>query len=385
MKPFMGWMRLIELRLLDRRVANRCMVFALLSLPMCLILWGLQAYASVHPEAGAFYRPDALRLAQQGLTALILWLLGVVLYAWHLRRTERDAPWLGKWTLMPTFVVLTLLAIAHGLKDTPMGMVLIEEMVVARALFHLRTLRSTLILALVMILVSDALISSDRMGYAPLLTAPVFNGEDLAWWWDWWLRIVFQASVLPFTAMLFFAFNVLHRQRMDLENLVRTDVLTGLSNRREFMSQLEIESHRHARSGRPFCLIVCDVDHFKKVNDSWGHPVGDEVLAKLGHILRSTTRDQIDTAARIGGEEFVLLLPDTDLDGAQHVARKISDSLREHVFEAEGTQFGVTQSIGIAEVHGGQGELALRVADQNLYVAKRSGRDRIVASVVKAL
>ncbi|MDO9005304.1 MAG: diguanylate cyclase [Aquabacterium sp.] len=375
-------MRRIELRLLDRNVANRCMVFAVLSLPMGLILWGLQAYALAHPEAGAFYRPGALRLAQLGLTALILWLTAVVLLAWHLRRQGRDARWLAQWTVMPTFIVFLLLAIGHGLKDTPMGMVLIQELVVARALFSLRTLKSTLILVVVMVMASDLLITAGQLGYAPLLTAPVFNGEDLAGWWAVWLRVMFQAAVLPFSAMLFFAFNTLRRQRKELESLVRTDVLTGLSNRREFMSQLEIESHRHARSGRPFCLVVCDVDHFKKVNDSWGHPVGDAVLAQLGRILQSSTRDQIDTAARLGGEEFVLLLPDTHLDGARRVASKIASSLREHVFQADGASFSVTQSIGIAEVHGGQGERALRIADQNLYTAKRAGRDQTVASVV---
>jgi diguanylate cyclase (GGDEF)-like protein len=323
-----------------------------------------------------------LRLAQQWLTALILWLTMVVLLAWQLRRHGRDARWLAQWTVMPTFVVFLLLAIGHGLKDTPMGMVLIQELVVARALFSLRRLKSTLILVVVMLLASDLLITAGQLVYAPLLTAPVFNGEDLAGWWAVWLRIMFQAAVLPFTAMLFFAFNTLRRQRKELESLVRTDVLTGLSNRREFMSQLEIESHRHARSGRPFCLIVCDVDHFKKVNDSWGHPVGDVVLAQLGRILRSGTRDQIDTAARLGGEEFVLLLPDTDLDGARRVASKIASSLRDHVFQADGASFSVTQSMGIAEVHGGQGERALRIADQNLYTAKRAGRDQTVASVV---
>ena len=375
-------LRRIELRLLDRNVANRCMVFAMLSLPMGLILWGLQAHALANPEAGAFYRPGALRLAQLGLTALILWLTMAVGLAWQVRRHGHDARWLAQWTVMPTFVILLLLAIGHGLKDTPMGMMLIHELVVARALFSLRTLKSTLILVVAMLLASDLLIMAGQLVYAPLLTAPVFNGEDLAWWWAVWLRVMFQAAVLPFSAMLFFAFNTLRRQRRELESLVRTDVLTGLSNRREFMSQLEIESHRHARSGRPFCLVVCDVDHFKKVNDSWGHPVGDVVLAQLGRILQTSTRDQIDTAARLGGEEFVLLLPDTDLEGACRVASKIASSLREHAFQADGASFSVTQSIGIAEVHGGQGQQALRIADQNLYTAKRAGRDQTVASVV---
>jgi len=377
--------RWIERRILDRHVASRCMVFAALTLPTCLILWGLQAYALAHPEVGALYRPGALRTAQQMLTALILWLVGVSLFAWHLHRSGRDARWLTRWTVMPTFAVLLLVSIGHGLKDTPMGIVLIEELVVARALFSLRTLRPTIIMGVLMILAGDWMVVTERMVYAPLLTTPMFIGLDLGWWWSLWLRVVFTASVLPFSAILFFAFHALGRQRRELESLIRTDVLTGLANRREFMNQLEIESHRHARSGQTFCLVACDIDHFKKVNDSWGHPAGDAVLAQLGRIMQSTTREQIDTAARIGGEEFMLILPNTDMGGALRVAQKISDSLRAHVFQSEGASFGVTQSIGITEVHGGDGEHALRVADQNLYAAKRAGRDQIVASVVQAM
>lgn len=377
--------RWIERRILDRNVASRCMVFAALTVPICLILWGLQAYALVHPDAGAFYRPGSLRTAQQMLTALILWLVGIGVFAWHLHRNGRDAHWLARWTVMPTFAVLLLVSIGHGLKDTPMGIVLIEQLVVARALFSLRTLRPTIVMGVLMILAGDWLVVTERMVYAPLLTTPMFIGQDLAWWWSLWLRVVFTASVLPFSAMLFFAFSALGRQRRELESLIRTDMLTGLANRREFMSQLEIESHRHARSGKAFCLVACDIDHFKQVNDSWGHPAGDAVLAQLGRIMQSTTRDQIDTAARIGGEEFVLILPDTDLGGALRVAQKISDSLRAHTFKSEGASFTVTQSIGITEVHGGDGEHALRVADQNLYAAKRAGRDQIVASVVQAV
>jgi diguanylate cyclase (GGDEF)-like protein len=180
--------------------------------------------------------------------------------------------------------------------------------------------------------------------------------------------------------VLFYFASLLGRRQRDLETLVRTDGLTGLANRREFMTQLERESHRQARSGRPMCVLLFDVDHFKQVNDNWGHPVGDEVLAGIGRILREHTRERVDTAARYGGEEFVLLLPETDLGGATLVADKIRARLAEQVFTAEGQPFTVTQSVGIAEVAEGQVAWALRVADRNLYQAKLAGRDRVVAS-----
>ena len=144
--------------------------------------------------------------------------------------------------------------------------------------------------------------------------------------------------------------------------------------------------HDHdARSQRPLSLMMCDVDHFKKVNDTWGHPAGDAVLAYLGQIMAASTREAIDVAARFGGEEFVILFPETDLHQARYFAEQINAQLREHQFEVEGKKFSVTQSVGIAQVNDGNGELALRVADENLYRAKNNGRNQTVGSVVSPL
>jgi diguanylate cyclase (GGDEF)-like protein len=263
-------------------------------------------------------------------------------------------------------------------------MMLLVELVCARALFSLKQLRWAFGLGLALVVLAEALIASGQLAYAPLLSAPVYLGADLNPWWALWVRVVFYTVVLPFSGLLFFLAMTLNHHRQALETLVRTDMLTGLANRREFMTRLERESHRQTRSGRPLSVVMFDVDHFKRVNDTWGHPAGDEVLAQVGQILRSHTREQVDTAARYGGEEFVLLLPETDLTGAQHVAEKISARLREHAFVVNGESFRVTQSVGIAQVVEGDTGWALKVADRNLYQAKRDGRDRIVASMAFA-
>jgi len=221
----------------------------------------------------------------------------------------------------------------------------------------------------------------DALPYAPLLHLPVRGDGPMPEWWALWVRVLFAAASFPFSGALFFLAATLRRHRRQLETLVRTDMLTGLPNRREFMARLEREAHRQSRNGRPLSVVMMDVDHFKQVNDHWGHQAGDEVLARIGKILQGLTREQIDVAARYGGEEFVLLLPETELQGAVQVAEKISARLREQAFDALGTQFRVTQSVGVAEVVDGQAQRALQEADRNLYQAKREGRDRIVASV----
>jgi diguanylate cyclase (GGDEF)-like protein len=128
----------------------------------------------------------------------------------------------------------------------------------------------------------------------------------------------------------------------------------------------------------PLSVVMIDVDHFKRVNDAHGHPAGDAVLERLGTLIRQSLRQDIDLGGRMGGEEFALLLPETDLSGAQTVALKLRDAMREECFEHGGQVFNVTISAGVAEVHGDQGTQALRVADERLYRAKALGRDRVV-------
>lgn len=378
---FFAW---IQEQLLLRKPVVSSMIFAALALPILLMFVGLQAFALRNPDVLALYQADALWGMQLMLMGLIAWLVIVVAYGWHTRLDEPPCTRLPMLTITPTVLAMALLGIGHGLKDTPMSLTILAPFFLGRALFGVRPLIPALVMGILLLLGNEALVALHRLPYAPLLTHPVFEGTELALWWKVWLRVVFTASALPFSIMVFFLFGTLAMRRRELEDLVRTDMLTGLANRRTFMSQLEIESHRHARNKRPFCLIMCDVDHFKKINDTWGHPAGDAVLMELGRILKRTSREQLDTAARIGGEEFAVLMPETSLSQAQMVAEAMSAGVRSSIFVFDGQEVTVTQSVGIAQTNHGDGDAALRLADDNLYQAKRSGRDRIVGSLIEA-
>jgi diguanylate cyclase (GGDEF)-like protein len=171
----------------------------------------------------------------------------------------------------------------------------------------------------------------------------------------------------------------LERAYADLERLARTDPLTGLANRREFMERLEQEVERSDRYVRPLSLISLDLDHFKSVNDTHGHAAGDEVLREAARALGSVCRD-VDLAARMGGEEMALLLPETDTAGARIVAERV----REHIAGAahrspSGHAFRVTASLGVATARtGASGEALLQAADEALYRAKAAGRNQVV-------
>lgn len=166
-----------------------------------------------------------------------------------------------------------------------------------------------------------------------------------------------------------------------------TDGLTGLRNRRFFEERLQEEFSRARRYGDPVALIMIDVDHFKQVNDRFGHPMGDVVLREVGRLLRASTRD-LDVCARYGGEEFAVILPKTPLAGALAVAERIWHALGTKVHQnpapqpGEAPEIRVTASLGVAS-YPSQGisssEELVRFSDDALYQAKRAGRNTICA------
>jgi diguanylate cyclase (GGDEF)-like protein len=160
--------------------------------------------------------------------------------------------------------------------------------------------------------------------------------------------------------------------------LAEQDMLTGLYNRRAFDQHLEGELARYDRYRRPFAVIMFDIDHFKHVNDTYGHDAGDEVLRKVGHIIATSLRD-VDIAARFGGEEFTTLLPETDKTHAVEIAERIRSRIEAMDFNWHGTPIPLTISAGVAAIPERleSPANAVHAADQLLYQAKRSGRNRV--------
>jgi diguanylate cyclase (GGDEF)-like protein len=172
---------------------------------------------------------------------------------------------------------------------------------------------------------------------------------------------------------------------VDLGMLATTDGLTALFNRRHFEELARAEWTRYQRYGRPLSLLL-DVDKFESINDRFGHDAGDLVLKALAFICKTTKR-QTDVAARIGGEEFVLLLPETDEAAAETAAERLRKAIRVHTRSLPGGNLEVTVSIGVAG--GGLAmsgfEVMLKRADEALYEAKRMGRNRVVRAPKPAL
>jgi diguanylate cyclase (GGDEF)-like protein len=164
----------------------------------------------------------------------------------------------------------------------------------------------------------------------------------------------------------------------EIYRLMTTDGLTQLNNKRYFDEVLDKEVARAKRYKRTFSLLVFDIDHFKEINDRFGHLAGDAILRQLGAVLKGRLRVN-DVLARIGGEEFALITPEVALDGAKELGGKINRLIADTRFEFEGTRVEVTISVGVAEwqPHYEDAWDLHKVADDRMYEAKRSGRNQV--------
>ena len=168
------------------------------------------------------------------------------------------------------------------------------------------------------------------------------------------------------------------RTEQTLKELASRDPLTGVANRRHFFERAAEEHARSRRYGRPLTVLMLDIDHFKRINDRYGHTRGDEVLKTLCDTSRKRLRE-VDLLARIGGEEFAVMLPETDAEGARIVAERLRQSVAGLKVKTEGAEIRWTISIGAASLIPSDTaiEECLRRADKALYRAKERGRNRV--------
>lgn len=211
----------------------------------------------------------------------------------------------------------------------------------------------------------DSKIRGLERGASDYVTKPFHPGELLA-------RVKVQLKIKSLQ-------DSLKKSNQLLLELSNTDPLTKLCNRRCLMESLDKEFNRGGRTRSPLSLVMVDIDHFKKINDTYGHQHGDDVLVDVAELLRGHLR-QYDLAARFGGEEFALVLPQTDLAQATQIAERIRVEAAEMSFSGLLRDLRLTASLGVASFPRGNIKTVddlIREADYALYGAKRAGRDRV--------
>lgn len=191
---------------------------------------------------------------------------------------------------------------------------------------------------------------------------------------------VFSMIIMPYSIQLYtHELQATSQERDDWMTRASLDALTGLTNRYGFLPKLEKELHRSQRYHHPFVFAMADIDHFKKINDKYGHLVGDEVLKQMADVLRHELRDH-DYICRFGGEEIALLLPETDMNEAIAVFERLRKTIEEKHFRINDIDINFTISLGATEYKGENMTLnaLLDIADKRLYKAKANGRNQLV-------
>lgn len=334
---------------------SRVLTWLSLSAVLCLLGIGAKAWYSSHINH-----------------ALILWafILPVLAnMAWFARSGNRDQQKSG--LLLVVSVLFTYLIASGGESNTgPLWFYVFPPL-----LFFLTNLKTGTMILLLVYLVAVVVFQFPNL---PFVLAEYDNDFKMRFFVTLTFESIFcfilEASRLK-------ARNELLDLALTHEHAAKTDELTGLSNRRDILNRLSEEFSRYERSGRHFSIVLVDLDLFKNINDQFGHNAGDAALKQFSKLVQSVIR-QTDVAARWGGEEFLLLLPDTSLIPALTLAERLRSEVARDRFSYHGQELPITMSAGVCSIAQADSiDTMLKQADAHLYSSKEAGRNRITPRV----
>ncbi len=315
--------------------------------------------------------------------AVLLMVLTGVLFGTGIAARKRtdDLPILSDLLTQGFTLGVIFFSYSVGLYTTSIAALLVDGIALGLPLLHPGAILRSLITGVIVTTLVVIGLETGFLPYAPIFHTYPANSEGsplgVIRYWQITLLIVSPVTV-------WFVVNLLTERWRERENQLRElsiiDTLTGLFNRRRFFELLASECLRTRRTERPVTLVMGDLDHFKEINDTYGHAAGDAVLREVANCIRSEIRVGIDAAGRFGGEELVILLPETPLEAAAEVTERIRDRIRNTPVYWSGSEIAVTASFGIASASGlaADSDTLLELADSRLYRAKQSGRNRVI-------
>jgi len=369
------------------RAVDKCLATVTIAIPLYLSSYILILYVRAHPERLPYYNHEFLPFYLRWHEVVIAgWLiLGAV--GLYQRQKERDSQIYAAAACQYGCITTAIFMYFPGYSTSPYLMGILGAGIMVFMFFTMRQALWGLFSLLTIYTGLTVLIAAGIIPEGPLLSGPPYENGRISVFW-----VVVNSSICLMLAVLMvigvaFVVYQWHDRQARLDELSRTDPLTGLANRRHFFRTLRNELARAVRLGRPISLILCDTDKFKQINDTHGHQAGDEVLTRIAAIMEGSLRTGIDTAGRIGGDEFAILLSETGIDGAKALAGRILDAVRRESFDRNGASYSTSLSIGAIACDEDIPELdtLVEAADLLLYRAKNEGRNRIVAAPVSEI
>ncbi len=312
----------------------------------------------------------------QTVSVLIQWFLAWKL--WPHRFNPRPIPHYFRMIASIVIVSFTAEALLGGSLTYPTCMMIICIIPIGLMLLDIPTVLFGLAVCVAIVLLNELLLYAGIVSYAPGYSPQAFSGGEHHFMAELLRTVNVYLHFVCYGVIFWMLFDQYEHHRKLLRKLSQIDALTHLANRRFFLERLEHECNKQRSTGLPLCLVLVDADHFKRINDSYGHAEGDRVLLAIAEILRESLRFENDLAGRIGGEEFAILLPDTNKASGLLLCKRIQEKLAEQTFGSQQASFNVTLSMGLIESSFVKAENLLTQVDELLYLAKNNGRNQIV-------
>ena len=360
--------------------AQRCIVALLISQPSLLAFMSAPLWGVIYPRLTRVMNTSAVVAGTEALGAVIVPCLLMLAWLWPRRHNPQPLPWVYRILAILITTGFAIPAILGGNLTYPTNLVIICLVPCGLMVLDMKSTATGVALGIIFIWLNDVANFTGKIAYAPAYTPLAFTGTHQYVAAELIRSGILYCSVAIYGTLLWLLFDQYDDRQLKLTQLSRLDMLTQLANRRHFMERLEQECQKQARTNRPISLAMIDADHFKQINDTHGHPAGDQVLEQLARMLEQQMRVPSDLPARLGGEEFAILFPETTLAGAKSVCNRIMASLARIQFEGKDGPFTLTLSIGLVESSHLNGEALWHHADSNLYQAKTRGRNQVVAT-----
>lgn len=333
-----------------------------------------------NPSLEPYISRPALRSTQHFLYAIDA-AFAVLFLTWLvLRRRDGQHDLFVRVVIHSWFVAIAFGSYAVGPFSTPVLLGFMAGGMAVFLLFDARRAGQGAFVGMLVIVGTSLLERAGVLTYGPVFAHVVFDGQRPPDVWIY-LNLAFTLVLTSFVlGGIGLAMSLARARQAELNELLATDLLTGLANRRKLDEILEREVTRARRFEAPLSVVMIDLDHFKRVNDTHGHRAGDAVLSAVGRTVASELRE-VDGAGRYGGEELLLVLPGTSLEGAHSAAERVRQAIADLTVVHDDQTLRITASAGCASLDPRRPRLAaelVQAADAALYAAKEAGRDRVV-------